>query len=415
MKMPIQVNHEWNRPYIPTGGAEKVFLLLECKGIAGVQVNRAPINLSLVLDRSGSMSGDPLQFSKKACQFVITQMSAQDTLSLVAFDNEVTTVFPPQAVIHKDAMKQHVEQIQAGGSTNLSGGMLQGIQHVMQNKKDGVVQRVIVLSDGHANEGITDQAKLGAIAREFQSAGIGISTMGVGDGFDEELMETIADNGGGNFYYIQKPDDIPSIFNKELSGLLSVVAQNVQLKLKPSETAIITNIYGYKATDADGEITISLGDVFDQEEKSILLEMAFYPHSPGEHPVLEVEWQFVDVTQGANLCQIKSDVKLHFTNDINLINQPANMKVEKQVQITESAKAIEEAMLLFDTGNLDHAKGMLKQQADKMLQMAIQCNDLELREESEMLYNQLEQLTPTSASRKALHEQKYRQMKRKKK
>lgn len=413
--MPIQVSHAWNRPYIPTGGAEKVYLLLECKGTADIQVNRAPINLSLVLDRSGSMSGAPLEFSKKACQFVINQMSTQDTLSLVAFDNDIVTVFPPQSVVHKDAMKQHVEQIQAGGTTNLSGGMLQGIQYVMQNKKEGAVQRVILLSDGHANEGITDRAKLGSIAREFHNAGIGICTMGVGDGFDEELMEAISDNGGGNFYYIQKPDDIPSIFNKELSGLLSVVAQNVQLTLRPSDIAKITHIYGYKASDTDGVLTLSLGDIFAGEEKSILLEMSFYPHSPGEHPVLDVEWNFVDVTQGANLCHVKYDVKLHFTNDINLLNQPSNIKVEKQVQITESAKMIEEAIQLFDTGDLAQAKGMLKQQADKLLAMAIQNNDAELHQESQILYTQLENFTFTSSTRKALHEQKYRQLKRKKK
>jgi Ca-activated chloride channel family protein len=247
MTSPIQTTYTWNKEYWPTGGVERAYLLLELKGNAGTNVERAPMNVSLVLDRSGSMSGAPLAYSKKACQFVTEQMGQQDQLSLVAFDDEVRTVFAPQSVSHKDVMKQQIETIRSGGSTNLSGGLLQGIQYVVQGKKDGSINRVILLSDGHANEGITDRAKLQSIAREFQSLGIGITTMGVGDGFDEELMEGIADDGGGNFYFIEKPESIPEIFAKELDGLLSVVAQNVQLTIKPSETTQIMHIYGYKA------------------------------------------------------------------------------------------------------------------------------------------------------------------------
>lgn len=262
MSSPIQTTHAWNKGYWPTGGVEKAYLLLELKGIAGISVERAPMNVSLILDRSGSMAGAPLAYSKKACQFVTDQMSQGDQLSLVAFDDEVRTVFAPQDVTHKDVMKQKIETIQSGGCTNLSGGLLQGIQYVVQGKKDGSVNRVILLSDGHANEGITDRAKLKSIAKKFHSLGIGITTMGVGDGFDEELMEGIADDGGGNFYFIEKSESIPEIFSKELDGLLSVFAQNVQLTIKPSETAQIMHIYGYKAENTEEGLKLSLGDVF---------------------------------------------------------------------------------------------------------------------------------------------------------
>lgn len=171
---------------------------------------------------------------KQACQFVVGQMSSDDLLSMVAFDNHITTVFEPEKVICKELMKAKINTIEPGGTTNLSGGLIKGAQYVLTHKKSGVVQRVILLSDGHANEGITDKEQLAKIAQEYKTSGIGITTMGVGEGFDEELMETIADNGGGNFYYIDQPDQIPQIFAKELEGLLKVVAQNVQLKLKSS-------------------------------------------------------------------------------------------------------------------------------------------------------------------------------------
>jgi Ca-activated chloride channel family protein len=414
MQSVIQISSSWNQTYYPIGGAEKAYLLIELKGNGSNQVDRAPMNLCLVLDRSGSMEGAPLHYSKKACQFVVDQMGSQDMLSMVAFDDEITTVFQPQGVTHKNLMKMQIEQIQSGGSTNLSGGLLKGIQHVMQHQKEGMVNRVILLSDGHANDGITDREKLSAIAKEFRSAGIGITTMGVGNGFDEEVLEGIADHGGGNFYYIEKADDIPTIFARELEGLCSVVAQNVQLSLNLKDNATLTHLFGYQAEDVNGLLTLTLGDLFDQEIKSILLEFALLPHKNGEHTLLNLECSYVDVTEGAKVCTLVQEVQAKFTNDINLLQQPHNTHVEKQVKITESAMAIAEAIQAFDQGDEEKGKMMLQQQADQMLIMAVQSDDAELREESQALYNQLENFTYNNQTRKTLHEQKYRQMKRKK-
>jgi Ca-activated chloride channel family protein len=413
MKSPVQMTNAWNKAYLPTGGTERAFLLLELKGDAEIRANRAPMNISLVLDRSGSMSGAPLVYSKKACQFVTEQMGQEDTLSLVVFDDEVQTVFAPQKVTHKDLMKKHIEAIESGGSTNLSGGMLQGIQYNVQTKKEGSINRVILLSDGHANEGITDSAKLQSIVKEFRHTGIGLSTMGVGDGFDEELMEGIADAGGGNFYFIEKPEDIPGIFSKELDGLLSVVAQNIRLTIKPSSQAEITHIYGYKAEDGEQGLSLNLGDVYDQEIKSVLIELAFHPQKAGKHEAAHLRWEYVDVTEGAKLCTYEYDVYAEFTNDLTLLDQPGNPHVEKQVIITESAGVIEKALPLFDSGDIEAGKQLLQKQADHMLLASVKTDDAQLREEAQVLYSQLENFSYNPSTRKTLHEQKYRQMKRK--
>jgi Ca-activated chloride channel family protein len=414
MKQTIAFTKAWSRPYIPTGGAEKVYLLIEAKGTEGEKSkDRAPINLSLVLDRSGSMSGEPLLHSKKACQFVAEQMDVTDLLSLVTFDNEVRTVISPTKVTHKDLIKQRIESIETGGTTNLSGGMIEGAQHVRKGKEDGMVNRVILLSDGHANEGVTDREKLFAIAKEYRSSGVGITTMGVGDGFDEELMEGIAENGGGNFYYIDKADDIPSIFNQELQGLLSVVAQNVKLTISPTELTQIVAIYGYPVEKQQGKPVSYTGDLYQNEVKSILVELAFLPHKQGEHNVLQLNWEYVDVTEGAVACSFSIDVVAEFTSDINLLNESGNPLVQQQVQLTKSAKAIEEALEAFDNGDMDHGQTLLKVQADQMLQMSITMNSPIMAEESAKLYSQLDNFEYSSKKRKELHQEKYRRMKRK--
>jgi len=415
MNQTVLFNHSWSKPFLPTGGAEKIYLLIEAHGGGWPKdaKERAPINLSLVLDRSGSMSGEPLLYSKKACQFVAEQMNVNDLLSLVAFDDHVRTIFPPAKVTHKDLIKQRIETIEAGGTTNLSGGLIEGAQHVRKNKGDGVVNRVILLSDGHANEGITDHQKLFAVAKEYRSSGVGISTMGVGDGFDEELMEGIAEHGGGNFYYIDKADDITSIFQQELQGLLSVVAQNVKLTLSPTEGTQVVAVYGYPDEGQAGHPVIHAGDLYQNEIKSVLVELAFHPHTQGEHNVLRLNWEYIDVTENAVACSTTIDVKAAFTSDIDLLNVPGNIEVTQQVELTKSAKVIEEALEAFDHGDLEHGQKLLKAQADQMLHMSIALNNSVMAEESAKLYSQLENFEYTSKKRKELHQEKYRRMKRK--
>lgn len=413
MSEPIQFTHAWKQPYVSTNGLEKAYLLLEMKGTSDVKANRAPINLSLVLDRSGSMHGSPIQYSKQACQFVVGQMSSDDLLSMVAFDNQITTVFEPEKVSYKDLMKAKINNIEPGGTTNLSGGLIKGAQYVLTHKKSGVVQRVILLSDGHANEGITDKVQLSKIAQEYKASGVGITTMGVGEGFDEELMETIADNGGGNFYYIDQPDQIPQIFARELEGLLKVVAQNVHLKLKPSPFVQITNIFGYMDTQDDGKRLLSLGDIYSEEIKSVLIEVSLFAQPEGQQRVFEVEWNYVDVTDGVRDCSLKYKIPIEYTTNIDLI-QNNNAHVEKQVHITQSAQSIELAMNAFDEGDYEAGHTIMKENATKLVIMADNLNDVELKEESDMLFSQIENFEYSQSKRKELHQQKYRQMKRRK-
>jgi Ca-activated chloride channel family protein len=407
-KSTASFSHAWNRPYLPAGGAEKAYLLIEARGCGSLRADRAPVNLSLILDRSGSMTGDPLAFSKKACEFVVDHMNAGDILSLVAFDDETHTVIAPCKVTNKALMKQRIQAIQPGGSTNLSGGLIEGAQHVRKMMQEGTVNRGIILSDGHANQGITDKSKLAAIANEYLCSGVGITAMGVGSGFDEDLLEAVSEHGGGNFYYIDTPDRIPSIFQEELKGLLSVVAQNLKLTLHTTSLTRIIQVYGYKRD----ELTVHVGDLYHDEVKTILVEIAFPAHSLGTHPVLILSWEYTDVMAGAVTRTITSEVLAEFTNDIKLLSAAGNDEVQRQIEITQSAKVIEAAMEAMDNGDLQSGQLLLREQANHMLKMAEVLAAPSLVKESQKIFNQLENFEYSSETRKQLHEQKYKQMKR---
>jgi Ca-activated chloride channel homolog len=145
--------------------------------------------------------------------------------------------------------------------TNLSGGLIQGCQHLLQQNTEAYVNRLLLLSDGHANRGITEYDQLMKVIREYQNKGLYISTLGVSNDFNEELMEGMAEYGKGNYYFIQEVEHIPEIFSKELEGLLSVVAQNVIFTLHPKSGVRVKKVFGYLPEHNQDSIRFSLGDM----------------------------------------------------------------------------------------------------------------------------------------------------------
>ncbi|MFD1019772.1 VWA domain-containing protein [Thalassobacillus hwangdonensis] len=415
MSKNVTLSHAHQSPYVPTSGKASVYLLLELNAKEMNSTNRAPINLSLVLDRSGSMSGSPLEYCKEASKFVVTQLSEQDRMSMVIFDDSIDTVFPPQPVTHKDHLKHLIEGIETRGITNLSGGLIQGCQHVVNQKGKDHVNRVLLLSDGMANAGITDPEKLKKVAEDYHAAGTVITTMGVSDHFDEELMEGIADAGKGNFYFIDKVEEIPDIFAKELEGLLSVVAQNITLTIKPKKGAEIHNVFGYQEKHEEDGVRVSLGDIFSKETKSVLIECALPAGDPGTRPMFDVEWSFVDVTDGVKEYSCSYQVPFTFTNDLEKLSEASSTAVDKQVEITQSAQKLEQALQLFDEGNLEEGKDLLYANAQHLQSYAEETGDEEILKESATMLDQLEHFEFTKHTRKALHAEKYRQMKRRRK
>lgn len=401
----------WSRPYLHAGGEESVFLLIEIVGKGRVWSDRAPINLSLVLDRSGSMAGTPLDYSLQSCEFAVDQLTDEDILSLVAFDDESATILTPEHVKNKDYLKQRIRTVQSGGCTNLSDGLLEGAKHVRRNLKKGMTNRVILLSDGHANRGITDPKKLHSITTELRSSGMSISTMGIGDRFDEELMEAIAEHGGGNFFYIDTPERIPEIFRKEFDGLFSLIVQNMKLIVMETGSVKVKSIHGFPCEKNTSGCCVYAGDLYNEEVKTILVELEAGPMAEGKHSVLGLTLEYVDVTGGAADCTITCKVQAEFTTDTRLLDVPTNPEVQKHVELASTAQAIERALEEFDCGNEQAGVLILHEQAVHMHIMSDLLADPLLAQESVQLAKKLQDFEYTSRMRKELHEQKYRNLK----
>jgi Ca-activated chloride channel family protein len=196
---------------------------------------RNPLNLAVVIDRSGSMSGQPLHEAKRCAEFVLDGLQPADRLALVVYDDGVDTLVPALPVADaREVLRRAIRQIDSGGSTDLHGGWHQGVQTLLPHRAVDRVSRVILLSDGCANAGLVEPTAIWGQCREFADAGVGTSTYGLGAGFNEELMIGMARSGAGSSYYGESAADLMDPFREEFDLLNALCARRLRLELEPA-------------------------------------------------------------------------------------------------------------------------------------------------------------------------------------
>lgn len=229
---------------------------------AGSIHKRFPLNLGLVLDRSGSMGGAKIEQAKQTLKRIIEQMAEGDEVSVVAFDDTIRTVASGIAINpgSRQELLHDIDAIHAGGSTNLTDGWLTGCNCVAQGPVSNYVRRTLLVSDGLANVGITDHEEILGHAAALFERGITTSTFGVGEGFDEHLLEGMANRGGGNFAYIESAAAIDQVIQQEFKDLVTVTARNVQVEitLPPGTSASLPG--EWKLEKKDQKLIVSLSD-----------------------------------------------------------------------------------------------------------------------------------------------------------
>jgi Ca-activated chloride channel homolog len=324
---------------------------------------RTPLNISLVIDRSGSMSGAKLDHAKLAAKYVVDQLSAEDYVSIVEYDDRINVVSTSNRVADKQLLRKRIDAIEAGNTTNLGGGMLEGCKQVKSTYQPGYVNRVLLLSDGLANEGITSVEELQRIAKaQSLENGISISTFGLGLDYNENLMTNIAEYGSGNYYFIQNPEEISTIFQKELNGLLNVVAQNAVLTVElPTDTSL-EKVFGYKYEQSGNRVIIHFRDIFSTETKAVLVRFGIHRNTPTF--TFKATLTFNDATvEGKPGRTLEAVDHLILATSPEEFGQSFSPSVKSQVVLFEANERLEEAMEEVDKGNYEVARMKVKENA----------------------------------------------------
>jgi Ca-activated chloride channel family protein len=338
--------------------------LLKLEGKAPTPDNRIPLNLSIVLDRSGSMAGDKLAAARDAAAQLVQRLHPDDTVSVVAYDDNVTTVAEPATGATQAGLTTQIQSIQPGGSTNLSGGWLRGRELVARVKREGGVNRIVLLTDGLANVGITDPTQLLGLCRTACVAGLTTTTIGFGADYDEKLLRGMADAGGANTWYIERADQAPDVFAEELEGLLTLCAQTVSVEIRPSDAVTLTAIrHQYPTTTlGTGGARLEIGDIYAREPKSVLVEF-FVPAllddqgDAGDVRVAEIALTAHVLTEGGGV--ERQEITFPIIARLTAKGH-AEPEVRREMLLLDAAKAREDALRLRDEGDFGGAASVLR-------------------------------------------------------
>lgn len=238
-----------------------------------------PLNLALVIDCSGSMSGSKLEQAKLAAEQVFSLMRPKDSVSLVAYNDLVKVLAEADDITPAvcGELITAVNQMRSGGSTNLSGGWLQGCECVARRQSDGKVNRTLLLTDGLANVGITSESELSLHAAEIFDRGVATSTFGIGSGYNELLLERMANHGGGNYYFIESADQIPGLLMEEFHDLAAITIKNTVLEVNLPDGVKMELFGDWKAEQSDHRTIIHLSDLPAKRKVTIYARLLIPP------------------------------------------------------------------------------------------------------------------------------------------
>lgn len=374
----------------PTGG--KVYLQVGLQTTDQLPKSRKPLNVSFVFDKSGSMSGEKIEYSRLAAQSMVDTLGEQDLFSLVTFDTGVQTLIAPAFAVDRDAMKTRIAGIEEGSSTNIDGGLAKGYEHAIKNYDQSKINRVILMSDGEANVGDTDMGSLGARAAGFKAKDVSLTTIGVGTGFAEDFMTHLATEGGGTFYFVNSAADAEASFAGEIKALQRTVASDVKLNITLAEGVKLTKVFGHTTSTAGQSLNVDSNDLIAQQSKVLLLELDVPAGEDGtEAPIASVTVDFEDVAFGGTK-QATASAKVRFTADAKAQADSRDNQVASSVISLQSASAMLLAASRLDTGDTAGARTAIADQHTLVAGKADELADQDLLDLAKSLKRYLDRL-----------------------
>lgn len=339
------------------------------------QEKRPPVCIIPVIDVSSSMEGAKLDYAKKSVMKLIEHLKPGDFCGVVTFSDDVKTIARPMEMTQtkKEQLQAEVSKLHVSGCTNFSGGMCEALE--LGNKGDlpeGMLIRIIMFTDGQANRGVaTTREQLLPLLEKTRGKAT-LSAFGYGADADQELLADLANKGKGNYAFVKNPDDALSAFAKELGGLLSTYAQNIEICVAPHNGHRISEVVSDVDVVQDGNnVTIKLPDILAEEERNIILALKLSKQAqalPRAMNVADVKVTYEVLGANGERTKKTEDLKakIHFVKEGDEQKDPTE-DVMKAVGLAQIVKVQTAAEVFANQGNFAAAAAVLQQSEDYFL------------------------------------------------
>jgi Ca-activated chloride channel family protein len=402
---------EADRSVLPADNPQNVILKITLDAPKVPENTTRPrVNISLVMDRSGSMGGTKIEMAKAAAIEALSRLGKDDVFSLVTYATDVTTRVPAQKVRETASIINAIKGIEAGGNTALFGGVSQGASEIRKNIEGDYVHRVVLLSDGLANVGPRNPSDLGRLGAGLFKENISVTTVGVGTDYNEDLMAQLAQKSDGNTYFAESGTDLPRIFTAELGNVLNVVAKQVIVTITLPSGIEPVEIIGREGRIRNNRIELSMNQLYGGQEKFALVEVRMKGHKEGS--TVEIAKADVSYQDPFSMKTLNSQAKAtaRFSRNKAKVAASTNAQVVKDYQLNLNALAQEKAIELSDQGKTKEAAKELRQSAAALKGYAGKYNDKQALEEArdaEIQADMIETQGMSKKSRKALRTKSY--------
>lgn len=418
----ITIESELANPIILTGTPEKNYLKISLTGFELKNNDeRSPINLSLVIDRSTSMSGDKIQKAREAAILAVNMLEATDTVSIIGYDSSAQVILPSTKVDDKKMIAELIkENIRPMGNTALFEGVSKGLKEVKKYLDKNHVNRVILLSDGQANVGPSSTSELAELGRMAGGDGISVTTIGLGAGYNEDLMAALAGYSDGNHVFVENSAQLEKAFSHEFSDVMSVVAQDVDVEIIIKGKVRPVRLLGREGEINGQTVRVRMNQLYSNQEKYVLLEVIPEPGKKDQQKELaevKVSYRNMASKQAENY---QNQVNIRYSDSKDTVQQAVEEEVLAEAIIQESNIATIEAASLVQQGKTKKANQRLRQNAEKLKNVSSSFKDQKVQnklqlhaDKNEVLAEQV-QNAPAEVSRKAITEESFKTKKQQK-
>lgn len=339
--IPAQGGTSWLQIGLQTKSAESTFV--------------APLNLAIVIDASGSMvDSDKMPFLKQSLAIFLRSLNSRDIISIVVYSTDAKVLLPAQPLGDGRWIQSVIDRIKPEGTTNLHAGMMLGFKEVDKNFDIRKNNRVILLTDGIANAGVTDPAAIAADALSYNQKGITLSTIGLGKDFNDLLLITLSKQGKAGYAFIDTAAEMDRVFREQATSMKQEVADNVVVRVIPGEGVRLTGITGMDGVPPAGGASINLWPMGLEDSKVILARLEVGPGWDGQRRLATVQVSYLDISSQRTVT-LEKDISAQMSSRLASYDPTWDLEILRNVTIQNTAEGMKKISQMFDAGQYEAA------------------------------------------------------------